>query len=287
MTDLHFIDSSGILFDSRQKVVANTPGAALLDKASYASKLCNAGLVVIERNDQICEITLHPCQLSDEAFIRLMEWLDEQPFMPLVVVVSHDDLSGNWTSQISESPQRAISEISELMLIVAERKNRRVMTVFNRVDDLATDHPFSNVCRLWKQFGRNNGAGFLEAAEKHLGRRFTLLRHDPANSDFRFEDFGGGLPEYAKSTLSWLLGRKVQEHPDIWYGRSCRQNYLNALAAFRIQLQSVDAIVHWRGFGEAHQHYERLTVPFEARGQSWILSCTLEDTSIDLRSGQL
>ncbi len=69
------------------------------------------------------------------------------------------------------------------------------------------------------------------------------------------------------------------------YGWSCALAYERVLHRFSPDLQAVDAFVRWPETGRVRRRYKRLLMPFRTyAGEAHVLSATVEDPTIDLRT---
>lgn len=145
--------------------------------------------------------------------------------------------------------------------------------------------PLFDLVESWQsRLGWRDFALFLDRVGERTGQRFVLFEQDRDRADFLFRDFGVGMPEWAKRSLTQFRGRGVADlHADS-FGRSCNFAYRQTLEQFAPTVQMVDATVRWPGYATLRRRYWRALLPLsDPAGRLWLLSASLPDADIDLR----
>mgnify|MGYP005849731117 CR=1 FL=1 len=257
---------------------------AAFDFVDYAIK--NLGFVgVSRRSSTSATIRLRPQTVAPMAFARLIHWLSEERFARMLV--STYTLAG-WTHALHGSTLAAYRAITAEMR-AADRDGNFDHDVLSRpapISMLPEGNPLRTAFEYWRSVGGEwGGDGRLSQLGQILSNRYVLFEMR-AGGEFVVREFGDGLPDCAVDWLRWAIGQRVQDQPDKQYGWSCALAYEASIQRGEPALQDVDAYVQWLKRERQRRRYKRLLLPFVTGSSvpSYLLSASVEDPSIDLRS---
>lgn len=280
------IDDRGTVWNSRSAELRSELQCigAGFDFIDYAIK--NLGFVgVSRRGSSAATIRLRPQTVAPMAFARLIHWLSEERFARMLVSTY---TLGGWQHSLHGSTLAAYRAITAAMR-GADRDGNFDSDVLSRPTDISLlpeGNPLREAFELWRSVsGEWQGEARLAQLGKILSNRYVLFELR-VGGEFVVREFGGGLPDCAVAWLRWAIGQRVQDQPDKQYGWSCALAYEASVQRGEPALQDVDAYVQWWQRERERRRYKRLLLPFSAGSSppAYLLSASVEDTSIDLRS---
>ena len=247
--------------------------------AEYAVK--NLDLVRVWCGTRGLRVQFRPDRISANALTQLLYLLSETPDTR----VGFDYFRDGWHHELVGNGHAAIARV---VALVEEARIDATGSVLAELVDpaaLSAHNPLHDLIENWRARVRwREFALFIDRACERSGGRFVLFEYDRDRGAFVFQDFGAGIPEWAKHSLANFRGRALADLHADQFGRSCTFAYGEALEKFSPTVQVVDANIRWPGYGTLRSCYWRLMLPMtDPAGRFWLLSASLADAAIDLR----
>ena len=149
--------------------------------------------------------------------------------------------------------------------------------------ELQAEHPHHALIDLWRASGGTlNLERDFEDIERLCKSRYLLIEKRP-DQRLHFARIGRGWTIYSsRHWMSACVGRPIEEQPDYNHGLWLLANVKAGFAAGGPSLTDADALVRDPGEGVDNRwRYTRLSLPI---GENQLISMTIQDRSIDLRS---
>jgi hypothetical protein len=279
---LVLIDDQGQLWDScsanlRAALETRLSGPEL---AEFCVK--NLGFVAAKQGISGDQIWLRPSHAAPAALAALLYWLADEKSARISVACFGDN---RWDHAIHASKDRAIQAIVGVVNSVQAMRQDAVRIRGQEPESLHAASPLRPLLERWlASCGRLDREG-LETVTRHaVGSRYILLHAPHLSPRIIIKEVGQGMPAGAKHWLLRAVGMRFEDQPDTAYGRRCAEAYRRARDRDQPILDDIDAFVEWPGFGRQRRRYQRLILPFRAKGGDvFLLGASLEDPRIDLR----
>jgi hypothetical protein len=278
------IDDQGTFWDSSSPKLQAALETSLTGKdlAEYCVK--NLGYVAAKPGDSSHQVWLRPSHVAPTALAAALYWLGDQKSARLGVSYYVDK---QWAHEIHGSNDMALKGIIARVNSAQAQRQDAVRTRRRAPQGLPASHPLRYSLEQWRaSFGRSSGDQ-LEDAKRHAVNGRYILLHAPSSSPrIIIKEVGPGMPAGAKHWLSRAVGMRIEDQPDTVYGRLCADIYRHVKDRAQPILDDVDAFVEWPGLGRQRRRYQRLILPFQAKGGDvyvYLLGTSLEDPRIDLR----
>ena len=259
-------------------------GAIVADDGMDGFLIRNMGYASFARNGDTIAVRFAPGRLTLAAYTRLAELLED--CRPRRVSIS--SYCGQWQYEIIPGVQQALERMARLLATARGDGGARFYIAEPRaVSNLPPDHPFAKLIARWRV-----GGGKLKLTDERdvlegaIGGRYSIVAVDRQTGQAVFKALGSGYELYDQGWTERFVGQRVDDQPDIAYGRSVANCYRAAIAGNRPQLTDVDAIIRNPKLCRSlHGRYKRLALPLATHNdEALLLSTTLLDHSIDFRS---
>jgi hypothetical protein len=153
------------------------------------------------------------------------------------------------------------------------------------IDSIPLDSPLQHALCAWRRHPDLVKPGMMQAmlADELKGRYFWV-HASRRKHELIMMEVGSGFPETVRSVLNPGLGYRLEDQPDIAYGRYCAEAY-GAVARSQVpSVEDVDAIMRPPKGRSVRRRYTRLILPFRSPdGNSHLLGISFENPAIDLR----
>ena len=244
----------------------------------------NMGYASFAHSGDTVAVRLAPASLTLAAYTQLAELLEKSRSRR----VSLSSYSGEWQYEIFPGAQQALHRVARLLISArGDGGPRSYIAEPRAISSLASDHPFSKLIAKWRAAGGTlSVSDELELLEGAFAGRYSIVTVDRQTGHAIFTTLGSGYALYEHGWTDRFVGQRVDDQPDIAYGRSVANCYRAAIAGDWPQLTDVDAIIRNPKLKcSQHGRYKRLALPLMTRNdEALLLSATLLDDSIDLRS---
>lgn len=279
---LILFDDQGRVWDSRSASLRAALETRLSgqDLADFCVR--NLGFVAAKQGDFGDQVWLRPSHVAAVALAAVLSWLADRKSARISVACSGDR---RWLHEIHPSKDIAIQAIVDLVNSAQEQRQDTVRSRNQAPDGLPASSPLRPSLDRWLasvgRLGREQpGSVTCHAVDS----RYVLLHAPDSSPRIIIKEVGAGMPAGAKHWLSRAVGMRFEDQPDTAYGRLCAEAYRRAKDREQPILEDVDAFVEWPGFGRQRRRYQRLILPFRAKGGDvYLLGMSFEDRSIDLR----
>jgi hypothetical protein len=247
--------------------------------ATYA--VTNLGCIHIAQRPRGLAVSLRPRVVSPRAIVAAIYLLTDLPRQRVVLSC----LVGRWQHQLFRAPTEAVHELVA-RLQVAEVDRVRFLRVERRLNDALNERHFGDLLRAWA----DDGAAFDRArlhsvAHRMLRGRYVLLRPQSDGRTLIISDFGSSYESFASDWVAHARGLRFEDQPDFRYAHAAVSAYHKVLRSRRPLLDDVDAFMSTDA-GPKRLQYRRLILPLRSAGHEFLLSTSLVERSIDLRSVQ-
>jgi hypothetical protein len=280
------IDDQGEVIDSRSIRLRANLNALQAGDAFHDYAIRNLGFVGVQANRGRLHIRLRPSHVSPVAFAGLMYWLaDKQPERVMLSKLE----AGAWAHELLGSSAAAAPRLARIVNDAQCKRRGDLLARARDIETLAAEHPLKQLhaarADLQDALERNDIGGLLDLVSAHVGGRHSMSRADPALKRIVITSIGDGFASEARYWLGRVVGHRMDDIPDAAYGRWCAEVYGEAIRLATAQLHDLDVIVEWPGEGRKRYRTTRLLLPLrETSGHHVVLSATLPDLGIDLRS---
>lgn len=222
----------------------------------------NLGFVGLDRSHRKLRLRLRPAKVSTTAIAGLLYWLFDHP--PETAVLSQWD--DGWHDEIIGGPERLVCRLLAMQVVAAEPAG----TWFDRraVDpsSLSAGHPIRELIGLWKASALDSEARAAELCDRLFGGTFTIVRRNPDHAHIITQQ-GLGYRIYDRSYMRSAIGTRIEDDPNVEYGRWVAQGLREAVREQRPLVEDVNAALAGPG-GRRRVSYRRILLPLGNRGGS-------------------
>ena len=239
------------------------------------------GYVIVSLRNKSIAVHLRPSIVGDRAYAALMYAVAD--LRPERVFIRYFDT--DWRYEIQSTGHAAILRITRLLnLANAQRQPIHRRELCLREGQLSES--WQGILNAWeRQLATTETNQFIARVDVLTGGRFVTFERDTACGAYRFGDFGKRVPPWARLQLRKQKGTRLEEGHDRAFHRFCSAIFTDVSASRRPKMDQVDALTTWPGFGTLRRRYNRLMLPYiDSANRDWLLSATVEDSSINLRS---
>lgn len=239
--------------------------------------MCERGSAVVAAGEAALKIELCPVHIRECTLSALMYWLADQRIERVVLAI----FDGAWAHEVL--PTRRLAQRRIIGLVSAARCNREGRLLSRPADfaSLAQGHPMRAL--LAECDAGLDKSRVADILRNGLRDRFTAVQVR-GSGELVVVDMGDGYGGYQAVQRKSLINARVEDQPDYDYGRWVANGYRQVIDRGKPVLEDVDAIVAWPQGPPVRHRYKRLVIPAGRGDEAWLLSASLEDIAIDLRS---
>ncbi len=278
------ITPDGEIISASPDVLRRRFGNVVSDAALAGFAIRNLGYAGVACDRQSLALRITPSRLKLAALQCLHRVLGE--LAPRRVSISWYD--GAWHHEVLPGVVAARSRLGHL--IASARKDAgpaKYIVEPRALSSLPMQHPFAELVGLWR--AQSNQIDF--GAHRHIldgsiAGRYSLIGVERASGQAYFHRIGPGYALYNHGRAERLAGLRVDDQPDIVYGRAVSNCYRVAAASVAPQINDVDTYIVDPAANRVRRgRYQRLALPLpSSENTAWVLSATLLSDSIDLRA---
>lgn len=277
------IDPTGEIWDAHAWQLRSRYGVAVSDSAFPDFLVRNLGFVAFTRSHDGCAVRVAPARVANPTFAAFVRLITE--FEPKRTALALYD--GQWQHQLHRGSLSVRKEIMRRMLTTRNGRADKVLSVSRRLEDLNRQSAISQLVDIWHDGGRHiDLPRHVEFLNNAFSGKFMLLERASGTGQIKFATIGPGIdPYHGDDWRAPMDGQRVNDQPDIEYGRWVVGCYRETLILDEPTLMDVDAIVDDPLVREQRRlQYTRLALPIGPVGQaSHLLTATLSDPHVDLR----
>lgn len=277
----HLIDPTGDLWEANSCQLRQWYGARQSSDGFEDFLIKNIGFVALTRSSGSATIKAAPGLVTYAGFAKVSELITQ--WQPTRVALSWFDAS--WHHEMRRGAVDSRERLMDLML-EADGKCGRAYDIQPRsTDGLVAASQLANTLELWRE-----RSGYLDINEhsgsisRATGDKYTIVRRDPDRKTIEFAHFGDGIDLYGNG--SWkhrLVGCRVDEQPDLEFGRWLADNYLETIFIGKPALRDIDATTtDIAAKRNVRKIYTRLALPIQTGepGEHLLCASTIHDTQI-------
>lgn len=277
----HLIDPTGDLWEANSWQLRQWYGARQSNDGFEDFLIKNIGFVALATSSGSATIRAAPALVTYACFTKVSELITQR--MPARVALSWFDAS--WHHEVRRGAVDGRERLMHLMLEAEGNCSTAYGIQPRRTDDLAVGNPLANTLELWRERG-----GCIDIDEQSepirtaIGGKYTIVRRDPDRKTIEFAHFGDGIDLYGSG--SWkrrLVGCRVDEQPDLEFGRWLADNYLETIFIGNPALGDIDATTtDIAAKRNVRKIYTRLALPILTGkpGEYLLCASTVHDTQI-------
>ncbi len=269
---------SGLIFDDQGNIWpaethdlrrALSSDLAPSDLAEFVVR--NMGFVAVEALRGDIRLRLRPDILSGVAFQTLMHWLARHSFRRAILTpvpeTGCDELIG--------SPQA----LRRRLFACVQQSRRRTGKQFHRsplaLAALSPDSPIRVFRSLWDQGLGPDAAKLAALCNRLFKGRFAVSEVTPSN-ELIIREHGRGYATYSETYLSRCIGQRIEDDPDMEYGRWAAEAHRQALMQREPLIEDVDVAICGAGQPGSRVSYQRIIAPLAGpNGRQLLLSASV------------
>lgn len=285
-TSMMLIDDDGSVSDSRSLHLRTRLNAIQVGDGFSEYAVRNLGFVALQPSNRAVHVRLRPTHVSPVAFAGLMYWLaDQRPERVMLATLDGDV----WQHQMMGNAEMAAARIAQIVRRAQDMVEDLFLAKRRSLDELPEDHPMRQLyearAELQEAVLRHDIAGAAKLMATHVGGRHSISHATPDLRRIVLAAVGDGFDAEPRYWLQRVVGCRLDDLPDARYGAWAAMSYAEAIREGGTQLHDVDIMIEWPGEGRRRYRSKRLLMPMkDADGRHVVLSSTLTDASIDLRS---
>lgn len=243
--------------------------------------IINCGFVAMQRLRQHLHVRFRPALVGGGALAQLLFRIYDDPWRRALATTFSD---GAWRHAILPAAREAVVEHIANVVLAAQGQSHQA--VLRRVREPMNVHemsPMSRALHAWKRRCGTVQGDLHRVLNEEIGGRYVWVNARPSG-ELIMEEIGGGFPKTVDAALRPGVGHRLQDQPDMLFGRYCAEAYGHVAQSKMPMLEDVDAFVAPPLRGRIRRRYTRLILPFRSRrGGLRLLGVSLEDPGIDLR----
>ena len=238
--------------------------------ASLETAICQLGLAAIGHRQRGLHIYVCPARLMPATLVRLAYLVRDCAVKPLILSTLAEDC---FTHRITRSVEMAIN-----LLASAVDSNRRndPQAVRLTIGRGNLPSPLQRCVDAWTAASdQANIIPLTEVMQRSTDDRFVAFERIEGSPGFVLRDFGRNNPRHA---LRWYEGNIGNPLPsaklDLAYHWFCNTAYRDALALRQPLCERVEAQLQLPDASRLRRRYNRIILPFYARGRQLVLVAT-------------
>jgi len=274
-------DDRGEVWDTNSPGLANGLRASISGDALTSYAIKNLGFVAVNVINESVRVRLRPAVVSQVALGGLFYWLHDQPFHRVMLSF----LDGEWTHELMRSREEAMGRLLGRVKINLDDRRGDFLHKPRPLHDLPASSPLRAMLYAWSECeGIFDPERLRPLLQQALSGRYILVQSDASSPTLWVKDVGRGFQQHSTYWLSRTKGLRVEDQPDLAYGKWVSELYRRVAVTREPSLEDVDAVISWPHQPRVSYRYRRLVVPFHAdRNSTLLLSATVADPDIDLR----
>lgn len=231
----------------------------------------NLGFVQVTLFRGGVRIRLRPDILSPAAYVSLRHWLADHPHHRAILTTFGD----GWQDELAGTTEK----LHQALAIFFRQSSWRAGKQFHRARlnpaTLAPDSPLRTFRGLWEHGLGAELKSLISLCDRHFKGRFTLSEVTTAD-EFVIREHGRGYAVYPDDYFTRCIGQRIEDDPDMEYGRWIAEAHRQALTEREPLLEDVDVAICGAGQPGQHVRYQRIIAPLcGAKGQRYLLSASV------------
>lgn len=278
---------SGIIFDDKGEswpAVTRELARALNSDLSPSDLndfvIRNLGFVLVAHVRGGVRISLRPDILSPVAYASLMQWLFDNP-QRRTILTTYGDAGRD---ELKGSPEGLRQALASCLRRSSWRAGKQFHRARLSPTLLAPDSPLHTFRGLWEQGLSPEPAPLISLCNRLFKGRFALSEVTEAN-ELIIREHGRGYATYSDAYFARCIGQRIEDDPDMEYGRWTAEAHRQALTQREPLLEDVDVAICGAGQPGRHVRYQRIIAPLlGANGRKYLLSASILGSVEPLRA---
>ena len=196
----------------------------------------------------------------------------------------------DWRHEIIPGVEQFCHRLLSLMQCRHQKLTSNYITEDRAFDSLNSSSPFISILDHWRTMsGEFVIDEYPDLIHGPLQSKFTVGQYDQGSGRLVFSKIGAGIKVFKPKATAQIIGKPVDEVPDIAYGRAISNDWRIAMLRDEPLLLDIDALIlDPLGGPTKRRQYTRLMLPVrEQSGTVSLLSASLSNRDIDFRGESL
>ena len=242
----------------------------------------NCGFAAIQFREHGIHVRFRPDMLAEKALAELLFRVYDAPWRRALATTFVD---GAWRHDILPADRdRVIGRLSEIVMDRQAQSRRAVLRRSRPAQSVPALSPMGRILHEWHARPNAPSRELRSLLVHEIEGRYVWV-NAYENGNLIMAEIGRGFPKRVGATLEPGLGYRLQDQPDVVFGRYCAEVYGAAASLGMPMLEDVDAMMRPPDGQLIRRQYSRLILPFQsATASTRLLGVSFEDPGIDLRS---
>jgi len=246
-------------------------------------RVINCRWAAIQHRRERLHLRFRPTMIAEAPLAELLYHIYDMPWRRAVATMF---IGNAWLDEILPPDRdRVVRRISNIVLESQLRPGHTVLRRPRSIQSIPPNSPLQPALQAWRR-GRDLGSsGRLQSVLcNEMRGRYFWVHTSNRKCELIMMEVGGGFPEAVRSALNPGLGYRLQDQPDIAYGRYCVDAYGTVARTQVPSMEDVDAILTPPNGKSVRRRYSRLILPFRSpNGNARLLGISFENPAVDLR----
>lgn len=258
----NLIDDAGAIHDRQSGVLRLRYGADVGNTSFTDYSIRNLGFIAVRGRPGSCQIRAAPGRVGHLAFSALSNLVSSHK--PAMAALEWYDRA--WHEELHRGSKTVLERFVELMLTTHVQANSPFSSQPVKCTELAKDSALSGLLSFWKdQGGRLSLRRHRHELEEISKAKFLIVRRSQDTPHIMAEHYGKGLDLYpSKGWRQRLTGRRLDEQPDMAFGRWVSDSYRDVMIVSEPVLSRVDVTTYDPAARlKVRKQYTRLALPID------------------------
>jgi hypothetical protein len=246
-------------------------------------RVINCRWAAIRHRRQHLHLRFRPAMVAEAALVELLYHACDMPWRRAAATMF---IGNAWRDEILPvAPEEAVRRISSIVMKSQLRPGSTVLRRSRSVGSIPPNSPLGHALRCWRHRPDLASPGRLQAMlSGEVGGRYGWVHASTRKRELIMMEVGSGFPDAVRSLLNPGLGYRLEDQPDIAYGRYCADAYGAVARTQMPAMEDVDAIMRPPNGASVRRRYTRLILPFRSpNGNARLLGISFENSAVDLR----
>ena len=246
-------------------------------------RVINCKWAALRHHQHRLHVRFRPGMVAEAALVELLYHACDVPWVRAAATMFIDNA---WRDELLPlGREEAVRRLSSVVIESQLRPGHTVLRRSRPVQSIPSDSPLQHALRAWWRHPDLATSAKLRTmlADEVKGRYFWV-HASRKQRELIMMEIGGGFPESVLSVLHPGLGYRLEDQPDVAYGRYCAEAYGAVAQSGVPSMEDVDAILRPPYGKSVRRRYSRLILPFRSTtGNTRLLGISFENPDVDLR----
>ncbi|MEM9359087.1 MAG: hypothetical protein AAGB04_23125 [Pseudomonadota bacterium] len=258
----NLIDNAGAIHDRQSGVLRLRYGADVGSKSFSDYSIRNLGFIAVRGRPGSCQIRAAPGRVGHLAFSSLTNLVSShEPDMAAL-----EWYGRAWHEELHRGPKAVLERFVGLMLTTHVQTTSPFSSHPAKCTELEKNSALSGLLNFWKdKGGKLSLRRHRHELEEISKAKFLIVRRGQDSPHIVAEHYGKGLDLYP--TKGWrqrLTGRRLDEQPDMAFGRWVSDSYRDVMIVNEPVLSRVDVTTYDPAARlKVRKQYTRLALPID------------------------